>query len=190
MNSPRKRILQLPRNVWSAVFLGRDRGQAVVECAFLIPVVLLVLMMLIQPGILLYNYMVMNAAAAEGCRLLATKTAVSTSEEVYEDTVRRHLGSIPQQENFHVHQSGCSWVISMEGSEESITVSVSIENQIKPLPFFDFGSRVLGLTNAEGNFVQEVQVERDVYSAWVAQSEDGISPRDWVSRDERNFKEG
>lgn len=50
-----------------------EKGQAAVECAFLIPVTLLLLMLLIQPGIILYNHMVMKAAASEGCRLIATK---------------------------------------------------------------------------------------------------------------------
>lgn len=88
--------------------LKHESGQAAVECAFLIPVVLLLLMLLIQPGIILYNHTVMKAAASEGCRLLATKNDASTDQSSYEDSIRRHLGSIPQQENFHVHQSGCS----------------------------------------------------------------------------------
>ena len=39
------------------------RGQSTVEGAFLIPVILLMLMLLIQPGILLYNRVVMQSAA-------------------------------------------------------------------------------------------------------------------------------
>ena len=41
----------------------------------LIPVLFTALLLLLQPGILLYDRMVMQGAAAEGCRLLATKTA-------------------------------------------------------------------------------------------------------------------
>lgn len=37
-------------------------GQSTVEGAFLIPVILLMLMLLIQPGILLYNRVVMQSA--------------------------------------------------------------------------------------------------------------------------------
>ena len=40
-------------------------GQSTVEGAFLIPVILLMLMLLIQPGILLYNRVVMQSAAEE-----------------------------------------------------------------------------------------------------------------------------
>ena len=75
----------------------------------------------------------MKAAASEGCRLLSTKTDASADQSSYEDSIRRHLGSIPQQENFHVHQSGCSWSITLEGNEESDSVKVSIENQLELL---------------------------------------------------------
>ena len=118
---------------------------------------------------------VMKAAASEGCRLLSTKTDASADQSSYEDSIRRHLGSIPQQENFHVHQSGCSWSITLEGNEESDLVKVSIENQLELLPFFDFAAQVMGLTNASGYFVQRVEVQRETYSSWIRESEDGIS---------------
>ena len=53
---------------------AQESGQATVEAAFLIPVLLVALLLLMQPGILLYDRLVMNAAASEACRLLATKT--------------------------------------------------------------------------------------------------------------------
>lgn len=161
-------------------------GQATVECAFLIPVMLLVLMLLIQPGILLYDYQVMKGAAAEGCRMLATRTDALATTESYEQVIKRHLGSIPQQENFHVHDGGCSWEIALEGDEHSETVSVRIENQVKPLPFFDFASSALGLTNDAGNYVQKVEVQQKVRSDWVMASEDGVDPHGWVHRDDAN----
>ncbi len=159
-------------------------AQAAVECAFLIPVVLLLFMLLIQPSILLYNYMVMKGAASEGCRLLATRAETSASQNVYEGSICRHLGAVPQQENFHVHQTGCSWIISLEGNEYDSQVKVTIENQVKPLPFFDFAAGVLGLTNGAGNFVQKVEVQREIKAPWVQASEDGIDPNSWVHRDD------
>lgn len=78
------------------------RGQATVEGAFLIPVILLMLMLLIQPGILLYDRVVMQAAAAEGCRLVSTRPP-GDSSDAYKGYVLRRLGSVPQQKNFHVH---------------------------------------------------------------------------------------
>lgn len=177
--------------IYTAHFASHDEkgrvlhhAQATVECAFLIPAMLLLLMLLIQPGILLYNYMVMKGAAAEGCRLLITKTDELAGQDVYEASIRRHLGSIPQQENFHVHNAGCSWEITLEGNEITSEVCVGIKNQVKLLPFFDFAAQSLGLTNESGNFVQSVEIRQAARSTWVQNSEDGTNPKDWVHRDD------
>ncbi len=159
-------------------------GQATVEGAFLIPLILLLLMMLIQPGILLYNRMVMQSAAAEGCRLLATRPVDGYgSEAAFKEYVLRHLGSVPQQENFHVHESGCSWVVELKGDETHERVGVSIENRVKPLPFFDFGASTLGLTGSDGCFSQKVEVSQQVKSDWVLNNELGLVPDSWVTQD-------
>ena len=161
-----------------------EQGQALVEGAVLIPVLLLLLMLLIQPGILLYNYLVMKGAAAEGCRLIATSSAGQAGEGLFEASIKRHLGAVPQQENFHVHASGCTWHIELEGNEQSDQVNVTIKNEVEPLPLFDFGAQALGMTNAAGNFVQEVTASRAVYNSWVYASEDGLDPDGWVHRDD------
>lgn len=160
------------------------RGQAVVEGAFLIPVLLLLLMLLIQPGILLYNYVVMKGAAAEGCRLIATSSVGQAGAGSFEASIKRHLGAVPQQENFHVHASGCTWRIEFGGNEQSDQVRVTIKNEVEPLPLFDFGAQALGMTNTAGNFVQEVTASRAVYNSWVYESEDGLDPDGWVHRDD------
>lgn len=159
-------------------------GQATVEGAFLIPLILLLLMMLIQPGILLYDRMVMQSAAAEGCRLLATRPVDSYgSEAAFKEYVLRHLGSIPQQDNFHIHESGCSWVVELKGDETHERVGVSIENRVKLLPFFDFGASALGLTGSDGYLPQKVEVAQQVKSDWVLNNDLGLVPDSWVGQD-------
>lgn len=73
---------------------ARDaRGQSTVEAAVALPVVFLLVLLLVQPGIVLYDRMVMAGAAAEGCRLLATSDGDAATCEEY---VRRRLGrSLP-----------------------------------------------------------------------------------------------
>lgn len=166
-------------------------GQATVEGAFLIPIIMLLLLLLIQPSIILYDRVVMQAAAAEGCRLLATRSdAFGASLENYEDYIRRRLGSIPQQENFHMHEQGCSWVITLEGDEHTERVTVRIEHNIKLLPLFDFGAQALGLTNQQGAFTQRVEISQQVRNEWVANSADGIDPRAWIERNKSEREEG
>lgn len=162
----------------------RFSGQAVVEGAFLIPIILLLLLLLIQPAILLYDRMVMQSGAAEGCRVLATKPAAADAMS-YEEFVRRRLGAIPQQDNFHVHSQGCSWDIDLIGDESSMKTQVVIETEVRPLPLFDWGGRALGIVNGSGNFVLCVDVSLPTYADWVANNDQGIDPQGWTMREGR-----
>lgn len=158
----------------------RDKGgQATVEAAFALPVLMLMILLLVQPAIVLYDRMVMQAAAAEACRLLATAQVEGATIERCEDYVRRRLGSIPQQDCFHVHGGGCSWNIQMETASDS-GVSVRIENELKPLPLLDGASALLGLTNERGNLNIAVEASMPAQPGWVASSEAGESPSSWI----------
>lgn len=161
--------------------LRHTSGQASVEASFLIPVMFILLLLLVQPGILLYNHMVMQAAASEGCRLLATKTdAAGSSDEKYEGYVLRRLGAIPPQDNFHVHNDSCSWEIELQGNESSERVQVTIKNQVKFLPLFDMFGSLFNLYGESGTFTQEVTVEQVTQPEWVRDSEFGIDPQQWI----------
>ena len=71
-----------------------ERGQATVEAAFLIPVLFTVLLLSVQPGMVLYDRIVMQAAASDACRLAAVKTdAVGDSSQAVEAFVRHRLGA-------------------------------------------------------------------------------------------------
>jgi len=156
------------------------KGQTTAEAAFLIPVLLLLTLMLVQPMILLYNRMVMENAAAEGCRLLATATTQGAySQEKYEGYIQRRLAAIPPIDIFHVHGSGCTWVITLEGNEYTPEVSVRIENQVRPLPLIGWGASLFGMTNAKNNFVQEVKISMPTQPNWVEAS-GGNDPEGWV----------
>ena len=161
---------------------SNDHGQAVVEAAFLIPALLLSLLLLIQPGILLYTRMVMEGAAAEGCRVLATASDIEQNTETVEGFIKRRLASIPQQQNFHVHDPACSWVITLNGGETASQVSVEITNQIKPLPLFDFGLEALGVLNAEGNYELTVTQQLTTKNTWVQGNTLSNDPEQWIER--------
>ena len=163
--------------------LRATNGQAVVEGAFAIPVIFLLLLLLLQPGILLYDRMVMNAAAAEGCRMLATRQPDSgIADWVYEEAVRRHLGAIPQQENFHRHRGGCTWKIGLSGNEGSSEVSVSISGSVRLLPLLDMGGTLLGLGDGAGNIELSTHVSASTQDGWVQASELGLDPAAWVGK--------
>lgn len=163
------------------VHSGKDCGQASVEAAFLIPVLLMGVLLLVQPAILLYDRMIMSATASEACRLLVTKTDVLGSmDESCEAFVRHRLAAIPQVSCFHVHEGECSWEILLEGDETSDTVSVSIKNQVEPLPLLGSMATLLGITNASGYFELEVTCFQSTQPSWVSSCEVGQSPSSWV----------
>ena len=110
------------------------------EAAFLIPVLFTVLLLSVQPGMVLYDRMVMRAAASDACRLAAVKTdAVGIRRRPWRRSSAigwRH----PAVSCFHVHDGGCSWEVSVQGDERSERVSVEVVGKVKPLPFLDAGA--------------------------------------------------
>ena len=158
---------------WNAA--ASDRGQSTVEASFALPIVLVLVLLLVQPGIILYDRIVMEAAAAEGCRLLAT----SSDSGAVEDFLRRRLSAVPEQDLFHVHGSGCTWRIELEGGEGSAQVGVTIRNEVRPVPLIDAALRALGLANENGNMEIEVRASQPTQPDWAAMA--GISPAEWVN---------
>lgn len=157
------------------------RGQGTVEAAVTIPVMFLLLLLLLQPGIILYDRLVMGSAAAEGCRLLATATdAYGDMAGSCEAFIRHRLAAIPQHDCFHVHGADCSWIIELSGNESSAEATVRIVNELRPLPLFDAGAKLLGMTNAAGNLEVETEVTMPTQPSWAAASELGLSPSSWI----------
>ena len=149
------------------------------EAAFLIPVLLGGLLLLIQPGIVLYDRMVMNAAAAEGCRLMVTLPEGDSSDQCRNFVLRR-LAAVPQQDCFHVHGGDCSWEVETTGGETSQEVSVTIRNKIKPLPLLSWGSALLGASCADGTWVVEVTQTLATQPSWVEGAAEGSGPSTWI----------
>lgn len=159
----------------------KTRGQGTVEAAVVIPVLFLLLLLLLQPGIVLYDRLVMGNAAAEACRLLATGTdSFGSMKRSCEAFVRHRLAAVPPHQCFHVHEGSCSWDIKFSGNESSPQVTVSIANELRPLPLFDAGAKLLGLANASGNLEIEESVTLPTQPAWAASSELGLNPSSWV----------
>lgn len=157
-----------------------ESGQAMVEAAFLIPVLFVVLLLLIQPGIVFYDRMVMNYAAADGCRLLATTSeSAGVSQARCEELIKRHLGAIPQQELFHVHDGGCSYELELLGNDSSEEVRVKITNKLKLLPLFSGLGSALGVAQ-DGCISIEVEHCAQTQPDWIAASSSGHDPYSWV----------
>lgn len=141
------------------------RGQATVEAAFLVPVLMCVLLLMIEPGIVLYDRIVMNSAVVEGARLLSTQKDGDT--KLVEDYIKRRLGAVPSVDIFHVHEGQCSYEIVCSGNCNSPSVSVTLKNKIKVLPLLDISLRAFGGISDDGQFEIEVTSMLPTQNTWA-----------------------
>ncbi|MDO5329393.1 MAG: TadE/TadG family type IV pilus assembly protein [Coriobacteriia bacterium] len=148
------------------MLLVKEDGQATVEAAIMIPIIFLLMLLLIQPGILLYDWIVMNEACAETCRAVST-ISENEKQSMCESYARRRLAAIPQQDNFHVHSIGCSYDIQMSGNNTSPSVTVEIKNEVKPLPLIGFLSQTLGILNENQNFEIKASSTQQCRPSWI-----------------------
>lgn len=151
-------------------------GQTTVEAAFLVPLLLVGLLLLVQPVIVLYDRAVMEAAASSGCRVLETRSS-QTDEEV-RAFIERRLDAIPHTEIFHAGQ----WDIRFDGTQESEQVSVSISHVLKPLPLAGIALGIVDLAEEGGMHRQEVSCSASVRDVWLLHSEKGCDPEAWMER--------
>lgn len=166
---------------WQRLFfqkLVHNEGQSTVEAAFMIPVIFIMILLLIQPAIILYDLTVMNEASAETCRVLST-CGNDSKNNICDAFVRRRLSAIPQQENFHVHSGGCSYSIDLNGDESSSFVSVKISNKVKPLPILSALVSVLGACDENGNIEIKSYSEIETRPEWVSNSLNPNNPEKW-----------
>jgi Flp pilus assembly protein TadG len=162
--------------------LQSRKGQATVEAVIMIPLLFLLVLMLVQPAILLYNRLVMQNAAAEGCRLLSTRSDIAAySGDKYEGYIKRRLASIPPIDIFHAHTGRKTWDIELSGGETSGEVTVRITNKLKPLPLLDLGASLLRLTDGGGHLTQSVTVTLPTQPDWVWNNGSG-GPADWAGQ--------
>lgn len=146
------------------------------EAAIALPLLFLVLGLLLQPAILLYDRCVMEAAAAETCRVLETQTA---DEAVVRAYALRRLSAVPQAPAFH-EGGDAGWQVELAGSELADEVSVGLSHSVRPLPLFGVTAGLYAHVQADGSILQEVHVSSSLQPAWAAQAEGG--PDDWMGR--------
>lgn len=142
-------------------------GQATVEAALVIPVVLMLVALLVQPACVLYTRSVMAATAGELARVLATARG---SEGDLRDYALRRLSAVPDVSVFH--EGG--WDVETEGPGSDGRVSVSVEGRVRPLPLL--GAIVAAFGRTEGGcVVVRVETVADTRSDWI-----GGSYEEWI----------
>lgn len=150
-----------------------ESGQSTVEAAVLLPVLFVVFGLLLQPAILLYNRCIMNTAAAEACRLVATSSGDDASTRVY---IEHRLEAIPKVPIFHADET---WNITWSCSDDG-TAQTSIENHVQPLPLFGILTGLTSAVDENGAVIQHVELSCSPTPNWVG--EQGYDPSDWIGK--------
>ena len=132
----------------------------------LLPVLMLLLAMLVQPACLLYTRCVMQAAASQGCRVLATSGSGLLDYRDARDLMRRRLEAVPAAPVFH-EGGRTGWTVTMTGSATSGEVAVEIKTTARPLPFMGALAALVGDGRADGSVALRVSVARVARPEWL-----------------------
>lgn len=138
-----------------------QRGQATVEAAVVLPSVMLVLALLLQPVCLSYTRAVMWSAAGECAR--AAATAYGGNMAACEAFARRRLEAVPDVPLFHVGGSG-DWDVRVAGSDGH--ADVTIRGHARPLPLMGALASLASMSDGQG-IVLEVSLSEDMRPSWV-----------------------
>ena len=129
-----------------AVSKIRDNcGQSSVEAAVVLPVLMLLFALLMQPVCALYTITVMRHAAAQTARLAAT----TYDSDVCRSFAIRRLRAIPESSLFHVG-GDADWQVNVMRSSDHRACDVEISGHMRPLPLFGVATRLLGVSDAHG----------------------------------------
>lgn len=150
--------------------LVSERGQSSVEAAVVLPVLMLLFALLMQPVCVLYSIVVMRHAAAQTARLVAT----TSDEGACRSFALRRLRAVPDSSLFHVG-GDADWKVSTARSSDGRTCDVEITGHVRPLPLFGVGMRLLGESDGEGILLR-VHVSERMRPAWL-----GGEYGDWMS---------
>lgn len=136
-------------------------GQATVEAAVLLPSLMLLFALLLQPVCLSYTRAIMRDAAGECARAAATAYGGDVTD--CEAFARRRLRAVPEVPLFHVGGEA-DWDIQI--NRTSSHVDVSIVGHARPLPLMGaMAALVLG-SDASG-VVLRVSLAQDTRASWV-----------------------
>lgn len=136
-------------------------GQSTVEAAVLLPSLMLLLALILQPACLVYTRCVMQGAAAETARAALTSDEGATGD--LEAFALRRLAAVPEVSVFHTGGDG-DWDVRIEGIGSSPVVT--IRGHVRPLPLLGVLEEALGEHDGQG-VVVSVEARGVGRQSWV-----------------------
>lgn len=160
-----RRAASTSRSSSAAGCWREERAQATVEAALLLPSFLIVLLLALQPVCLLYTRAVMESAAAETARLMATGSA--EGEDAYCSFALRRLAAVPDVAIFHAG-GPLAWEIGLEPAADADgTARVEISGAVSPLPVLGAFAGAVGPLNGRGDVELRVTAAYAAEPSWL-----------------------
>ncbi|MDO4536744.1 MAG: pilus assembly protein [Coriobacteriales bacterium] len=136
------------------------RGQSTVEAAVLLPTLMLLFALLVQPICVLYTRTIMAHVASELARVALTER----DEQQVRSYALRRLEAVPEASLFHVGGQA-DWELSSQCTSDG-TVCVEISGHLRPLPFFGVATWLLGERDG-ADLLLRVRVEETLRPTWL-----------------------
>jgi len=136
----------------------------------MLPVLMLLMALLVQPVCVLFTQTIMRHTAAECVRVLAT----SEDQAMVRAYALRRLRAVPDASLFHVGGSR-DWQVFAERTDAGQSARVRIAGHVRPLPLFGVAVDLLGTRDREGTRL-EVEVKEQIRPRWL-----GGTYEDWVA---------
>ena len=135
----------------------------------MLPLLMLLVALLVQPVCVLYTCMVMRHAAAATVRVAAT----SADDDMARGYAIRRLGAVPEASVFHVGGTR-DWEVHVNRLSSG-RIGVEVWGHVRPLPLLGVVVGAMGERDAQGVRLH-VQVVEDVRPSWY----EGVSELvDW-----------
>lgn len=118
-------------------------GQSCVEAAFLLPVLLVFLLLLLQPALMLYHALILENTCQEACRVLAT-CSNDQDMRALDGFITHRLQALPACfASSDDADAQPDWSVTTQGNAASHEVGVTIEGYVRALPLVGslFGGR-------------------------------------------------
>ena len=136
-------------------------GQATIEAAVLLPTLMLVIALLVQPVCIIYTRAAMRSAAAEAARAIATDYDGDLSD--CRSYVLRRLEAVPDVPLFH--SGGASdWSISLNRGGRG--VNVEVVGHVRPLPLLGVALAAFSESDGKGIVLRE-SLREEVRPRWI-----------------------
>ena len=127
----------------------------------MLPVLMLLLGLLVQPVCACYTRAVMRHTAAETARVLAT----GKDDAAARSFALRRLRAVPEAAPFHVGGES-DWSVRLARSGDGGSVSVSIGGHLRPLPLLGLATYAMGTRDGAGLLMEE-RLEERVRPEWL-----------------------